>query len=173
MTEVECLTKSGPHLAPGLRRILSVGLLMLGPLPRVRVLGAAARWVRLDSQRHEVATGGRKPDEMRRSVTLTVATWPLVAVPPSLPACERVNMCAAPSLRARHVRLEPPRSARQLVPLLPPLLTLMDVGRVMACAHDGFLAIKAIDPRDPLLFKNAHLIYRITRHWSPSVERLL
>jgi hypothetical protein len=27
----------------------------------------------------------------------------------------------------------------QLVPLLLPLLTPMDVGRVMACAHNGFL----------------------------------
>ena len=42
---------------------------------------------------------------------VAVATSRL-AVPASRPACERVNMSAAPSLRARHVPLlEPPQSA--------------------------------------------------------------
>jgi hypothetical protein len=36
-------------------------------------------------------------------------------LPASLPACGSVNMCAATSLRARHVpRLEPPQSARAI-----------------------------------------------------------
>jgi|tagenome__1003787_1003787.scaffolds.fasta_scaffold20647220_2 hypothetical protein len=46
----------------------------------------------------------------------------------------------------------------QLVSLLLPLLTPMDVGRVMACAHNGVPQIERINPSDGLLFKHEHVI---------------
>src|SRR5947207_1915968 len=60
--------------------------------------------------------------------------------------CIFASSAARPTAGAAAIR------ARSFVPLLLPLLTPMDVGRVMACAQDGVPRMEPITSWGPLLF---------------------